>query len=560
MSSSPRDVEASNRWWAEDNIDQHILLSRLGSVPRGLLPSSNIISRTALSIYQTLTMYFGTCNFADCTELLNSLHNSACTSGRVPDFVSKWRIGLAKLQSARFAFNIRICISLFVRGLPPIPAFNTLRADLPRRIAAIDDDTDYGAFISLTETVLELDTIFRPSSTLQPTRPPRPPLTTLPAAAVAAVPSSSTSDPPSRVSKKELSCNNCKSRGLRAVGHTNGTCFQPGGGMEGRREEYMANKGRVHAMLAECLENAFSFSDQPLPPDDIIITPPSPDIPPMPDSEFFLPPVANLCVTPFSTNSDLRGSLYNWCDLKFPSPTAFASTVIESAAFLSMVNSYNALLDSGCTHHIIRDWALFRTFATRSISVGTANCGSLDALGSGDVEFRYPFGDRFVIFTLRGCLFAPSAPINLLSVGALVERGMSCLFSPGGITKVFFPDDHATFSGLTFSATVASRLSFLQLNFLTPESPSASLAFPACVPSLLPTSSPVPVPSAAAPPSSLSFPRVKLDSMLWHRRFGHVGMDATRAALTKDYVTGIHLDGSFVRDHCISCIVGKSPQ
>ena len=354
-SPSPQDIDASNRWWAEDNIVQHILLSRLGSVPRGLLPSSNIITRTALSIYQTLTTYFGTCNFADCTELLNSLHNSACTSGRVPDFVSKWRIGLAKLQSARFAFNIRICISLFVRGLPPIPAFNTLRADLPWRIAAIVDDTDYGAFISLTETVLELDTIFRPSSQLQPTRPPRSSPAALPTAAVASVPSSTTPDPSSRAPKKDLSCNNCKSRGLRGVGHTDGTCFQPGGGMEGRREEYMSNKGRVHAMLAECLENAFSVTNQVLPPDDIVITPPSPDIPPMPDNDFFLPPVANLCVTPYSTNSDLRGSLYNWCDLKFPSPVAFASTVVESAAFLSMINSFNALLDSGCTHHIIRD-------------------------------------------------------------------------------------------------------------------------------------------------------------------------------------------------------------
>jgi hypothetical protein len=133
MSSSPRDIEASNRWWAEDNIAQHVLVSRLGTTPRGLLPSSSTISRTALLIYQTLTQYYGTCNFADCTELLNSLHNSACVAGRVPDFVSKWRVGLAKLQSAQFAFNIKICISLFVRGLPPVPAFNSLRADLPRR-------------------------------------------------------------------------------------------------------------------------------------------------------------------------------------------------------------------------------------------------------------------------------------------------------------------------------------------------------------------------------------------------------------------------------------------
>ena len=30
--SSPQDIEASNRWWADDNIAQHILLSRLGTI------------------------------------------------------------------------------------------------------------------------------------------------------------------------------------------------------------------------------------------------------------------------------------------------------------------------------------------------------------------------------------------------------------------------------------------------------------------------------------------------------------------------------------------------
>ena len=38
ITSSPQDIEASNRWWADDNIAQHILLSRLGFIPRGLLP------------------------------------------------------------------------------------------------------------------------------------------------------------------------------------------------------------------------------------------------------------------------------------------------------------------------------------------------------------------------------------------------------------------------------------------------------------------------------------------------------------------------------------------
>ena len=283
-----------------------------------------------------------------------------------------------------------------------------------------------------------------------------------------------------------------------------------------------------------------------LPPSPVDPAPASPslDNPHLPDNDFILPPIANFCVTPFSLESEDRGDLYNRSDNKFSSSFAFTSTVLHTA-LLSLVDSYNALLDSGCTHHIVRDRTLFLNYRAEPISVGTANCGSLDALGCGDVEFRHPFGDRSIIFTLRGCLYAPSAPINLLSVGALVERGMSCLFSPGGITKVSFPNTHPSFPGLTFSATVTSRLSFLKLAFIPPAVSLPPLAVPAL---------------AGSPSSQSSFPRLKLDSMLWHRRFGHIGMEATRSALTKDLVTGVKLEGPFLRDYCISCIVGKSPQ
>ena len=146
-----------------------------------------------------------------------------------------------------------------------------------------------------------------------------------------------------------------------------------------------------------------------------------------------------------------------------------------------MANSFNTLLDSGCMRQVVRDRALFHDFAEKSVSVGTATYGSLDALGSGDVEFRYPFGDRNVIFTLRDCLYAPTAPMNLLSVGTLVERGMSCLFLPGGITKASYPDNHPKLLGLTISATVVNRLSFLFLDFIPPEASYVPVAFPARV-------------------------------------------------------------------------------
>lgn len=164
------------------------------------------------------------------------------------------------------------------------------------------------------------------------------------------------------------------------------------------------------------------------------------------------------------------GGCENRYDLEDNVPLfSFAPVDFQSAAMVSMFSQYNALLDPRCTHHIIRDRHLFCAYAEKSISVDTANCGSLEVLGIGDVEFRCPFHGRHVVFTLRGCLYAPDAPINLLSVGTLVERGMSCLFSSGGLTKVFYPRGHAKFPGFTFPAVVTNRLSFLKLVFLPPK-------------------------------------------------------------------------------------------
>ena len=317
-------------------------------------------------------------------------------------------------------FNIKICVSLFVRGLPPIPAFNTLRADLPRRIGAITNDQDFGAFINLTDTVLELDVIFKPNTQPNSVRVPRQP--PAPAPTTSALPSSSLAPLDSSATlKKEQTCSNCKSRGLRFVGHMDATCFHPGGGMEGHREEYFSNKSRIHAMFAECLENAFLLSEPPLPPDPYPPSSDSPTISPALDNELLLPPTANLSVASFVPNTDFREELYDRRVLKLFPHMAMAGVDFNSTAMLSLLTTYNALLDSGCTHHIVRDHTLFRHYSAKPVSVGTANCGSLEALGTGDVEFRHPFGERHVIFTLKGCLYAPSAPINLISVGALAE-------------------------------------------------------------------------------------------------------------------------------------------
>ena len=80
-----------------------------------------------------------------------------------------------------------------------------------------------------------------------------------------------------------------------------------------------------------------------------------------------------------------------------------------------------------------------------------------------------------------------------------------------------------------------------------------SLKLDFILPSDVPTS-----PSLAF--SVLTFPKTKLTPILWHRRFGHLGMDAIREALTKEYALGLQFTSTFTPEHCIACVVGKSPQ
>jgi len=226
---------------------------------------------------------------------------------------------------------------------------------------------------------------------------------------------------------------------------------------------------------------------------------------------------------------------------------AFMSNNVEdfkSIAFLSLVGRFNSALDSGCTDHIIHHREIFQNYDTsKAVSIGTANSGSLEALAGGDVSFCVPYHDRHgqvqqILFTLRNCLYAPDAPVNLISVGALNEQGLMVTFNPGASTELSLPPDDPDLPGFTFHVTVIQRLSLLHCDFVLP---GDNLLKPSAFP-------------------AISFPDIVPSPSLWHRQFGHLGKDAMWAALTQDYVRGAVFWGSFSHENCIACIIGKSPQ
>jgi hypothetical protein len=225
------------------------------------------------------------------------------------------------------------------------------------------------------------------------------------------------------------------------------------------------------------------------------------------------------------------------CDHTASSPLLDFIADEGPVAFAAFQQRYNTILDSGCTNHIFRDRSVFWTYdPDRAVSVQTANCGTLRTLARGDVKFRAHCGSHSIIISLRDCLHAPDVPLNLLSVGALQERKM-CLVFDYDKTTIHFPSD-SPLAGMSFDALFYRRLSFLSCDFILPNpvtTPSTDLALPV-------------------------FPRVELTPDLWHRRFGHLGRDATRAVLTKNYVTGVEFKGAFLHSHCIPCLIGKQPQ
>ena len=183
---------------------------------------------------------------------------------------------------------------------------------------------------------------------------------------------------------------------------------------------------------------------------------------------------------------------------------------------------------------------------TKASPVKTANCGYLETLARGTAHFRVSSGERSVVFVMHDCLHAPDAPINLVSVGALTEKGIICLFAKDS-TTISLPATHPTLSSFSFNAVVLHRLSFLNCDFvLPPASPSAPLSNPVS-----------PLGNLSDTALAAVFPQVTLTLDLWHRRFGHLGLVATRAVLTNNYATGVKYAGSFPSDHCIPCLIGK---
>ena len=157
----------------------------------------------------------------------------------------------------------------------------------------------------------------------------------------------------------------CKCDNCGWIGHTNKTCFQPGGKMEGCQEEYLVNrpiKTQVHLTSAEEVQ----------------------------EKEITVDTLDELVLTQGFTAM----SLTHTNDINFASYPLLSTNIspceenLDHVVFATLPDHFNIALDSACTNHIVCDHSLFQTYDTNSaVPVRTANCGFLTTLAIGNVKF-----------------------------------------------------------------------------------------------------------------------------------------------------------------------------
>ncbi|KAK0476049.1 hypothetical protein IW261DRAFT_1567310 [Armillaria novae-zelandiae] len=181
-------------------------------------------------------------------------------------------------------------------------------------------------------------------------------------------------------------------------------------------------------------------------------------------------------------------------------------------AYYLALEVFKALLDSGTTHHIVKDREAFHTYnESKALPMKTTNCGMLNTFAMGNAHIGVDISSHMVTIILHQCLHAPDAPINLISISALTENSMYVGFGKHK-TTCYFLQSHKSLKNTSFQADVVGHLSFLNCKFITPPDPDN---IPSSANTILP-----------------AFQKPELYAYLWYCRAGHPSQETTKCIVS----------------------------
>ena len=313
--------------------------------------------RSARTVYFTLCHQYGAGDYSAVMVIEACLHQLRCwpTRGgvRVADFINTWRTSINQMEAAGFLPSNRQLLSIIADGLlNNTVAFINLFDNI---MLSLNDSNDQMLpnIHQLFDRTINIDNTLQHNRILQPstrrpqqTTPPSTSSTQPPPAATSTAPATDPQNPCPGQTTSTCQCGNCGANN----NHTTPTCFQPGGAMEGHREEYLASRPpKPIAHIAEIEENPIDAEEgtQAVVIEDNTL-----------NNEF----AAML----LGTTNEIYFSTYVLSSI---------SEILPGHLFAmsSISPNYNSALDSACTNHIFRDREVFHTYnADGAVPVKTA--------------------------------------------------------------------------------------------------------------------------------------------------------------------------------------------
>ncbi|KAF8075084.1 hypothetical protein FPV67DRAFT_613762 [Lyophyllum atratum] len=120
--STPDEIAAWRSWWRRDGTVRHVLLTRVSTAIQNSIPGSGLMSgtkRPARKILEQLRSLYGIGDWTSARVIKDRLRNLIPEAHRILDYITSWRNGINRLDSAGFPWELRDGLSTFLDHFPP---------------------------------------------------------------------------------------------------------------------------------------------------------------------------------------------------------------------------------------------------------------------------------------------------------------------------------------------------------------------------------------------------------------------------------------------------------
>ena len=481
--STAEEITAYRKWWKADSKARMIVERRITPVTLVLLPHG--VQVTARSVWETLKGLYSRCDVMSQFELRDRLANAKlkdhCDLDR---YIGEFKTGRLRLLEMGLVYTEYDMVHSIIRGLPTTGSWPHFAILVTQNIQDYINSQSHALIPAAPDTLLTrvINRLVVECQRIDSSK------------------SAGKSGPGSEycnhagsgssiIHKHEKNpagvlCTNCGKKS-----HDAAHCFAKGGGMEGQSTKLKAEKGKGKPELAA----AVSISSAP-------------------------PAPALLAPVPEAYIGDLSCAMSE-------GPSAE-----DIAGLLSTNGSFASILDSGTSSHLLKDCDVFWTYeVTQARPMRTANHGVLQTTASGDCLVRFTLKGAMTTVKLRDCLHAPSACINLLSVGRMMAVGskVACVMDDGKFA-IARKNPNGSRDNI-YEGVQSNNLYFVDLEFVYPPHRRTT--------------------------ELVLFAKVAKTMDLWHHRMDHIGEDATRSLLRS--VKGVTFPPGDKLSKCEPCIIGK---